>query len=113
VHGNDILDFKKWWPYYNKLNPISVETRGENFKKEQKVKFGISSFHQFRYNSAIPGVIVAYPFIDDLIKHTFDMRKTVINNDLDFPSTTMAYPLGVVPLKHSKVHKSTYHSSIS
>jgi len=80
-----------------------VETRWKNFKKKQKLKFGISSFHQFRYSSAIPGVIVAYPFIDGLIKHTFNMRKSVINNDLDFPPITMAYPLRVVPLKHSKV----------
>jgi len=103
VHGNDILDFKKWWSHYYKLNPISVETRGKNFKKEQKLKFGISSFHQFRYSSAIPGVIVAYLFIDSLIKHTFDMHKSVINNNLHFPPTKMVYPLGVVPLKHSKV----------
>jgi len=84
-----------------------VKTRRKNFKKEQKVKFGINSFHQFRYSSAIPVVIVVYPFIDGLIKHTFDMRKSVINNkknNLDFPPTTMTYPLGVVPLKHSKIN---------
>jgi len=80
-----------------------VEIRRKDFKKEQKVKFVISIFYQFRYSSAIPAVIVAYPFIDGLIKHTFDMRKSVINKDLDFPPTTMAYPLEVVPLKYSKV----------
>lgn len=99
VEADEILDFKGWWPTHFKRNPVSVETSGRKVKKEDKVYFGISSFHYFSYTSNSPGVLRAYTFIDGLVFHTFNMSKNTV---LEFP-IQKAYPTGKVPLKKSKI----------
>lgn len=99
VEADNVLDFKGWWPTHFKRNPVSVETSGRKAKKEDKVYFGISSFHHFVYTSTSPGVLRAYPFIEGLIYHTFSMKKNTV---LKFPEIK-AYPTGKVPINKSKI----------
>ncbi|KAF6211276.1 hypothetical protein GE061_014393 [Apolygus lucorum] len=99
VQAETILDFKGWWARHYKKTPVSIETCGRKAKKEDKVYFGISSFHHFTYSSSSPGMLKARNFIDGLVHHTFALRKATI---LDLP-TAKAYPSGKVPMKQAKV----------
>lgn len=100
VSASDIIDFKQWWPLLYKRNPISVETRGKQTAKKDKIVFGITNFHHFSYRGTSLGIVKAHTFIDGLVQHTFDLRKR--STCLSLP-IQKAYPAGKVPVKQAKV----------
>lgn len=67
VNNEDILDFKLWWPdHFTKL-PGSVENN--------KIKFGISKYKHFIFNSDTVGMVTTALYIDSCVKFTFKISK--------------------------------------
>lgn len=72
--NDTFIDLKKWWPKIFKRNMLSVETRGRNINKDNKVNFKISTFKHFKHSREHPGTVVASEHIGAFVTHTFELR---------------------------------------
>lgn len=91
MSNEDILDFKQWWPDHFKKLPGSVENN--------KIKFGISKYRHFIFNSDTVGMVTTALYIDSYVKSTFKISK---RHRVDLP-TTKAYRRKV-PIKQEKIN---------
>lgn len=80
VETDDIKNFNDWWQKFYKKKTTSLETMGRGINRQNKQDFTISNFMQFEYDAAKPGTVVASPYIDGLVKHTFRLRKVSVDN---------------------------------
>lgn len=100
--SSDITDYKTWWLDYYKRTCLSEETVGRAVPRDQKVHFNIQSFHQFIYASERRGCVVAQPFINSLVPHTFRLSHSRCPRAPILPLAP-AYPLGKVPINEKKL----------
>lgn len=101
LQTSDVLDFQEWWPNFYKKNPISLETMGKKAAKDKKVHFSISGYSHCTYRSSLPGVVLGRPYIDAIVRHTFNFKNT---GRLQLKlAEKKAYPAGKVPLKKAKL----------
>lgn len=87
-----ILDFKSWWSQYYKSTSQSVN-------KKNPVKFMITQYKQFTYQSDTPGYVTVHQYIDGLVTETFKLQKPNVNPT--FP-TKQAYK-EPVPINSKKI----------
>ncbi|XP_063228181.1 uncharacterized protein LOC134534082 [Bacillus rossius redtenbacheri] len=102
VETEDILDFNTWWPRFFKKNCVAIECVGRDTPHDCKVNFAPSSFKEFRYSAAKPGVVEACPFIGGLVTYTFPLAQPSINNHFSM-IIPKAYPAGKVPINRLKL----------
>lgn len=76
VSTDSVKNFKEWWPKFYKKQVVSVESSGSKVPRAQKQDFKISTFMQLTYDATSPGTVVANTFIDGLMSHTFQLKKT-------------------------------------
>lgn len=100
IEGDDILEFKNWWKTYYKKSCVSMETFGRKIPKDQKEHFSISKYKQFTYDSKKKGIIVARPYINSMITHTFRMYHSS-KPDIQLPGKK-AYN-NKIPIKNNTV----------
>lgn len=74
VSGEEIIDFKQWWPKLYKKNVMSLETSNKIIPRAKKQPFSISTFHHFRHNSESPGYVVCSEYISGMMNHTFQIH---------------------------------------
>ncbi|RZF36716.1 hypothetical protein LSTR_LSTR005029 [Laodelphax striatellus] len=101
ISGNEILDFKAWWPRFYKKNTLSVETSNKNVPRNQKAQFSVANFHSFEYNSLKSGEIIAKRYINSE-PNTFRLGLT--GSKCSEIAPNIAYPTGKVPLKTAKLN---------
>lgn len=101
VESDIVYNFNSWWPTIYKKNVNSLESSTRNVTRDQKVPFSISSFMEFQFSANHFGIVVAKPFINGLVDHTFALGPTYPHN----PSlpTVKAYSTGVCPIKAEKL----------
>lgn len=101
VKTDEIKTFTTWWPKFYKKNCISDETTSNSVPRSSKTHFNISTYSEFIYETEKLGCVQVLQFIEGAFKHTFKLQKPGKNLPV-FPST-VAYPLGKVPIKSSKM----------
>ena len=75
VDSSYIFYFDKWWPKYFKKTVFSVQTSTAETPRNKKQSFMPSRFKEFSFSSDDPGVVVARPYINSCVVHTFRLGK--------------------------------------
>lgn len=94
-----IKDYKKWWPKFYRKNCLSQGSYARDVPKENKQPFTISFFNHFTHNEDTKGYVVARPFINGFVQHTFHLSYSKV---AAFPSQ-LAYPDKKIPIKKKKM----------
>lgn len=103
VSTENIIDFKKWWPYHFKKNVLSTKSYGRKVPKDQKVNFQISTFNEFKYAISSPGKVTALSFIDGLTSEEFSIGRVGVTLELPNIDSFPAYRKKI-PINHKKIN---------
>ena len=74
VDGNEVIDFKKWWPAIYKKTCFSVEISTRDIAQANKVPLNITTFHNFCCNRSTQGAVEAMESINGLQKSNFSLK---------------------------------------
>lgn len=103
ISGNEVIDFKTWWPKYYKKNVVSLETSKKEVPRAQKQLFTVSQFSHFIHKSDTPGYVVCSPFIKGLTSHTFQIHMPRSSERFPLKMPERIFHQEKVPILETKI----------